>query len=60
MPEFSITFLIRLKWKYADEIERELNVNPVQDMEANVSVLKSASWLSGYNVVHYPTPTYPH
>ena len=32
-----------MAWKYADEIERVLNVTTVQDKAANVSVLKSAS-----------------
>ena len=32
-----------MAWKYADEIERVLSVNQVQDKAANVSVLKSAS-----------------
>jgi integrase len=32
-----------MAWKYADEIERVLNVTTVQDKASNVSVLKSAS-----------------
>ena len=32
-----------MAWKYADEIERVLNVTTVQDKASNVTVLKSAS-----------------